>query len=311
MKALRSGFLFAVLSVSFAALADQRAAVPFPSDAKAALADFKSRMRSWQNAHALVLYDIAKGDFKAAGDKIEASTGSAEMKTKGAPAFATTFEPAMQVFSKGMRTKSDEFVALSRKTGTTKEDLLNKLGAVQGECSACHNSFRMEEVTAAMPADAVNMANARWLTGTVLRSNQKALISALEEKGSTAAIPLCQTKVPSITKTVMDANPSWSFKRVSLKPRNPTAVPDAWENKMIEEFSARLEADKNTLFLEETSNAAGKFRFAKGLVVQKPCLACHGDVSGEIKAALNQHYPNDRSTGFKEGQLIGIISATK
>ena len=43
-------------------------------------------------------------------------------------------------------------------------------------------------------------------------------------------------------------------------------------------------------------------------------MTCHGPVerlSPATKAALEQTYPNDRATGYSEGQIRGVISVRK
>lgn len=53
------------------------------------------------------------------------------------------------------------------------------------------------------------------------------------------------------------------------------------------------------------------FRYTKGIRVQALCLKCHGqeqDISPNVKKLLNEHYPDDRATGYNVGDLRGTIS---
>jgi hypothetical protein len=64
--------------------------------------------------------------------------------------------------------------------------------------------------------------------------------------------------------------------------------------------------------IRETFETEGRFlRYLKPVFVKKPCLACHGapsDIPGKIRVFLKRYYPEDRATGFKEGDLYGAIS---
>ena len=46
-------------------------------------------------------------------------------------------------------------------------------------------------------------------------------------------------------------------------------------------------------------------------VMMKPmCLACHGaEVAPEVQAAIAERYPDDRATGYRAGELRGVIWA--
>ena len=56
------------------------------------------------------------------------------------------------------------------------------------------------------------------------------------------------------------------------------------------------------------------YRYAKALPTQSLCLNCHGprdQLKPEVRAAIDEHYPNDRAVGYKEGEIRGAIIATK
>ena len=54
----------------------------------------------------------------------------------------------------------------------------------------------------------------------------------------------------------------------------------------------------------------GRIAYAEPLVIQPVCLTCHGaEVGPEIKAAIAERYPQDQATGYKLGELRGVIWA--
>ncbi len=64
------------------------------------------------------------------------------------------------------------------------------------------------------------------------------------------AIAACSDKAPKMAAAASQ-NTGWAIRRVSLKNRNPKAVPDAWEKTVLEEFDRRLAAGENPAMLEK------------------------------------------------------------
>ena len=53
-------------------------------------------------------------------------------------------------------------------------------------------------------------------------------------------------------------------------------------------------------------------RFAKGIKVEAPCLMCHGpkdSIAPDVAQAITAKYPADLATGFRLGDLRGLIWA--
>ncbi|HJV25762.1 MAG TPA: DUF3365 domain-containing protein [Aromatoleum sp.] len=145
-----------------------------------------------------------------------------------------------------------------------------------------------------------------------------ALGDEIAKAGPEGAIPVCRDMAPKMAKEVA-ASTGWQLKRVTLKPRNPQrATPDAWERAALEEFDRRVAAGENPATLEkgEVVERDGQriYRYAKALPTQALCLNCHGPLekmTPEVKARLGEHYPEDRATGYSEGQVRGAIVASK
>ena len=52
----------------------------------------------------------------------------------------------------------------------------------------------------------------------------------------------------------------------------------------------------------------GRHGYAEPIVMQPLCLVCHGEIlQPEIAARIAELYPDDRATGFKEGDLRGAF----
>ena len=58
------------------------------------------------------------------------------------------------------------------------------------------------------------------------------------------------------------------------------------------------------------SDGSKEFHFAKPIVLQPMCVACHGgpeQISPEVKSKLSELYPNDKAVNYQPGQLRGAV----
>lgn len=99
----------------------------------------------------------------------------------------------------------------------------------------------------------------------------------------------------------------WAFVQMSDKFRNPKHKADA-------EGEAALTAFRSDAKLQgfwTTSNVGDKIqhRYFRRIVVDQPCLACHGDKDAR-PAFIKAKYPDDRAFGFAVGDLRGIYAVT-
>ena len=138
------------------------------------------------------------------------------------------------------------------------------------------------------------------------------------EKGSYhGAIAACNDKAPKMAAAASQ-NTGWAIRRVSLKNRNPKAVPDAWEQAALEDFDRRRAAGENGAMLEKAEIVAEgdkrTRRYMKALPTQGLCLNCHGTedkIDAKVKARLTELYPNDKATGYSEGQIRGALTVKR
>ena len=106
----------------------------------------------------------------------------------------------------------------------------------------------------------------------------------------------------------------WSFRAASDRYLTPADKPDKWEAEAIRKI--REEFKKGNTSGEYWGWDGDKFRFAKALKVEKSCLKCHGtpdQVDPVFKKAIIAKYGEaafKRASGYKEGELRGIISVT-
>ena len=137
------------------------------------------------------------------------------------------------------------------------------------------------------------------------------LKKALKSGGPAHAIQVCSQTAPDIAQRLRNES-GWYIKRVSLKNRNRTAVPDAWERKVLEQFDKRQAGGESAEKMAYAEVVDGRFRFMKAQGVEAVCLNCHAaEVSAEVEAALKAKYPEDKARGYSLGQIRGAFSLAK
>ena len=106
-----------------------------------------------------------------------------------------------------------------------------------------------------------------------------------------------------------------ALRRVSLRNRNPKAVPDAWERATLEDFDRRAAAKESPATLEraELVQEDGKpvMRYMRALPTAELCTQCHGTperLSAAVTAQLKTLYPDDRAVGYRVGEIRGAIT---
>ncbi len=134
------------------------------------------------------------------------------------------------------------------------------------------------------------------------------LMQAMASSGPEGAIAVCRTRAPAIAAQAGIAA-GVRVSRTALRLRNPANAPDAASRGVLELFAQRLRAGAAPAQLEHFAPAAdGGARYMTAIVMQPPCLACHGDNLAEpVRQALHAQYPADAATGFAVGELRGAV----
>lgn len=173
---------------------------------------------------------------------------------------------------------------------------------------------------AAVPAQAADeawVAEARGVSTAVPPKLLAVLQAEIAKSGPEGAISVCQVQAPALARAASEQT-GWNVKRVSLRNRNPKAVPDAWERAALEDFDRRAAAHEPAATLEryEAVQQDGKtvWRYMRALPTGELCLACHGpaeQLSPAVKAKLAALYPDDRATGYRVGDIRGAMTLKK
>lgn len=138
-----------------------------------------------------------------------------------------------------------------------------------------------------------------------LRAN---LMKAIAESGVVGAISVCRDVAPAIA----DSNSvyGWSIRRVSEKYRNPDDRPTVEEKAILAGFAPQASVPPEYVENWNTTDSVTEYRFYEPIYVQPLCLKCHGDLqtlAPGVLSAVKKYYPDDRATGYKDGQLRGMF----
>ncbi len=161
------------------------------------------------------------------------------------------------------------------------------------------------------------LSEARQLAGMVPPKLLQVLQAEIAQGGPAAAVEVCREKAPQMAKAASEQT-GWGIRRVSLRNRNPKAVPDAWERAALEDFDRRAAAGESPATLEKwevvKNGERNELRYMKALPVQPLCVSCHGPVDQlgpGVAEKLKAHYPQDLGTGYAVGQIRGAITIRK
>lgn len=163
------------------------------------------------------------------------------------------------------------------------------------------------------PTPETHVSAARAASKELGEALKSQLVAALKSGGAISALSVCNTVAPSIAADISQQR-SMQVGRTALKVRNTANAPDAFETRVLEDFAKKIAAGADAAILEYSEtvmeNGGSTFRYMKAIpMAAEPCAACHGtDVKPDVKAAVEQLYPQDQATGFKPGDLRGAFT---
>ena len=100
-------------------------------------------------------------------------------------------------------------------------------------------------------------ADARKVASEVPPKLLATLIAAIDKGGPAGAIEVCRVEAPRLAIAASEQS-RWAIRRVSLKPRNPKAVPDAWELATLQDFDRRAAAGESPATRERAEVVEGE-----------------------------------------------------
>jgi len=167
-------------------------------------------------------------------------------------------------------------------------------------------------VTAAEQAD---QAAAQAAIGSFAGALKAELTSAMQAGGPLNAIEVCNSRAPAIAEAV-SLDSGMQLSRVSLRNRNPANAPNEWQAAVLQEFETRRAGGESpaAMIWQEVAETEGlrEFRLMKAIPTAPLCLTCHGaPIAPQIAEKIAELYPQDRATGYREGDIRGAFVVTK
>jgi len=160
-----------------------------------------------------------------------------------------------------------------------------------------------------------NVAAAKTAIKHLGGSLKKELKASIQTGGPVAAIGVCNTQAMPITEQVATKR-DLRISRVSLKNRNPVNAANDWQTAVLEDFERQKSAGKDITKIAwtETVDVDGgqEFRFMKAMPTGAVCLMCHGtQIAPEVTEVIAELYPEDKATGYSEGDIRGAFVVTR
>jgi hypothetical protein len=173
------------------------------------------------------------------------------------------------------------------------------------------------QAAVAQDAEPAWVAEARGVAQGVPPRLLVVLQAEIAKSGNDGAIAACRDQAPALARAA-SAQSGWAIRRVSLRNRNPKAVPDAWERAALQDFDRRAAAPGQAAQWERAEltqeNGQAVQRYMRALPTAELCLGCHGtpeNVSPAVTARLKELYPDDRALGYRVGEIRGAITLRK
>jgi hypothetical protein len=138
------------------------------------------------------------------------------------------------------------------------------------------------------------------------------LFQELQKGGPATAVRICSEVAQEMTRE-FNRRQGYHARRVSVRYRNPQNLPDEYERQVL--MRMELENQQKHLakeYIEVVKEENVKLlRYMRPLIVAPVCMNCHGPketMTPGVKQLLTERYPEDRATGFHDGDLRGAIS---
>lgn len=130
----------------------------------------------------------------------------------------------------------------------------------------------------------------------------KATLEAGLAAGPVEAIGSCRLKAPEIATA--NSRDSIRVGRTSHRLRNPANVAPEW----VEPILATYVAEEGARRPRAVTLPNGRTGYTEPILMQPPCLTCHGEtLAPPLAAKIEELYPDDRAVGFRTDEFRGMF----
>lgn len=135
-----------------------------------------------------------------------------------------------------------------------------------------------------------------------LKRGLMATLSAAMKNGPESAVDACRLAAPGIAEAA--ATPRYTVGRTSERLRNPANAAADWMRPLLDRYARSPELSAGTVVALE----GGAVGYVEPIRVKPLCTTCHGtSVDPDLLDHIRERYPDDRATGYAEGDLRGLF----
>lgn len=178
-------------------------------------------------------------------------------------------------------------------------------GETNDEPPAPVEAVQVEVAPERVAAEAAALAKGSQAVNQVSSTFSTRLHEAMASSGLDGAVQVCSEEAQGMT-ALAGASTGAKVGRVGTRLRNPNNTGPDWVQAYLKSVEGKVAADAPGLSEVHGDTA----RVIKPIAVQSTCLSCHGsDIDPGVQAVLSERYPEDKATGYREGELRGVIWA--
>jgi hypothetical protein len=134
------------------------------------------------------------------------------------------------------------------------------------------------------------------------KTNLKAALVRGMAAGPVEAIDACSVEAPQISASL--SVDGVRMGRASHRLRNPENASPDWLAPALRGYAD----GSSQLSPVAMSIGDGRIGYAEPVIMQPMCLVCHGEaLQPEVAAKISERYPEDRATGFRDGDFRGVF----
>ena len=134
------------------------------------------------------------------------------------------------------------------------------------------------------------------------------LMEEMKAGGPTRAIVVCRDEAIPLTTKVAVGQSGMALGRTSHLVRNPANAPREWMRPFVQKAAGRKAADVQPVVVD----LGARVGVLRPIGTAGACTTCHGAKESQpeaLKRLLAESYPQDKATGFAEGDLRGFFWA--
>jgi hypothetical protein len=134
------------------------------------------------------------------------------------------------------------------------------------------------------------------------------MLGDIKSVGLVGAAQGWSKSVNIINETAESFNLGMKIKRPTYQYRNPINKPDTFDKVALNFFLSDASEDEKYFSRKVEGKDGYRYFYYQPMYVKKKCLLCHSEgMPEELKAVIDEKYPNDHSGDLKLAQLRALI----